>query len=702
MPHNSERARSVSHAQALARAVFRAVLAAAVAACDDTIEEPGPALDCEHDGVPCTLSDAPLEVLERGEVLGHEVRAMLEAGASTAEATAWLEDQSDVTEVLADDLALVFRIDRGRPVWVLRRAALAHQAGKASAAQNASGASRAAQSRAPQTARASRVVVGTEPDSKRALVLSPFKHEFAQYDEGQAVAQILEGTRGYEGNVTYLENATATRTNVGISQFMGWENYDVIHISTHGSTTCDGTRCETIIQTGDSYGTAEELREITVEGINTIMIEGSERSWLGVGADFFTSQYPGGLENTIVFFNACESFYNHEISQLADAVRGDESVFLGWTDAVLSDHAKQVAIRFYEALSDDGLTVTSARASLGSLLSLTYDSDSKGDTIITSLALTGRQAGGDLRARDVVWIRDPATGAPLSAGGEVSIVGTPEDGEPDAVPYRIRVDGVDPNDDADSFIVNVSIDGVTAAPVSLADGQQTDTYTWEIDGEVQLGFDVIEGQEVTLRAEVELPDQGTSEDEVPITLVGERLVLLFHSVIRTESVATVGTTTGIVTLTGIVEGTVELAAGREAPLHYVSFEWESGSLSGCTVETSTTDGTLTVLESNLSPDSVESGRVLLRPSDIRDTFVVTCLGHTRTITADWWYAGWNVFHSGLFNAADNEFDDENNAWSIEGWSTGADDVVAVKIYEREETREETTAMESTKLQIVRR
>ena len=86
-------------------------------------------------------------------------------------------------------------------------------------------------------------IVGPESQEKRALVLSPFHWHVPDIEHTPAVAGILSPTRGYEGRVTHLSNEEEILTTVGLGSFMQWDEYDVVHVSTHGSRVCSDGGC---------------------------------------------------------------------------------------------------------------------------------------------------------------------------------------------------------------------------------------------------------------------------------------------------------------------------------------------------------------------------------------------------------------------------------------------------------------------------
>jgi hypothetical protein len=155
------------------------------------------------------------------------------------------------------------------------------------------------------------------------------------------------------------------------------------------------------------------------------------------------------------------------------------------------------------------------------------------------LLLSERPAGGDLRIREIVTILNPSSGEPLSATDLIPIEGTQGDGEPDAAPFLVRIDGVKP-ELAGGMTVGISIDGVEADPVPLADGQADDKDRWTVGGMVLLPYDLEEAKPVTIRAWVNLHDGGESRHETGATLSGEEPIM--GTVWEMEAVHTTGWT----------------------------------------------------------------------------------------------------------------------------------------------------------------
>jgi hypothetical protein len=530
--------------------------------CDNTTTDV--ILECEAENYPCSLSEVPTEILERSVALGEEVLAMFESGDSTAEIKAWLNEQEDMAEVQADDLAVRFRLDGGRGTWILREEAFA--------TQSVPGAASYVNRPARQSATLPHHVVGEDIEQKRALVLSPMQWDFKGNVDGETVSGILKSTRGYENRVTHRSNDTQMETDVNFDSFKGWNGYQVIHIDSHGTLICgEGGPCRAVIlvmtheaflkKSADTKNTAEGL--VTIEEIGVVPVLRKRKdgtvSWeLGLEAEFFRNQYPGGLDNTLIFFNACE-IYGSEDTDLANAIRGNTSVFLGWDEAVNVPESNAASKKLYQELSEWGYTVETAYNNLGNL-----KTDSKGAKLI----LGDRKSGGDLRIRDVVYLLNTETGQVLSPSDSVAIVGKQGDGEPDTVPYLVQVDGV--KTVHPGVQVHVSVDGVLAEPQPLSNGEVNDHDQWLVSGVVNLPFDLEEDELVIFEAWVELPSGGESNHEVKATLTGEGGSLLGEWVVDNDSLNVYA----IMFELKYVQGEIRATFRKDGTVDVVYDDWE--------------------------------------------------------------------------------------------------------------------------------
>ena len=480
--------------------------------------DPTSPFECGRKGYPCSLSDVPLEVLERSDALGDSAVTLLVDGSSTAEVVARLQAEDGMAEVQSDDGAIRFRLGGGRATWIMLEGdELDGDQGAASPVIAPHG--------VPEP---DRNVVGDDIEQKRALVLSPFLWSFGGYDDGPPVAAILEGTRGYEGRVKFLANDSALDTTVGVEAFTGWGQYQVVHVTSHGRRVCEdaGCRAMIVINTlealahGGSQTPAELTKTLEHQGLDVTKSKHHPgTTFVAATAAFFQATYPSGLDNTVVFLNACQTF-GWLATDLVEAIHGNSSVVLGWDEPVHADEAKAAAVALFQDLSDGGYTAEAAYNRLGALKNGTATDFGSPPRLVLGL----RPRGGDLRIRDIVTLLDPVSEQELTAATVVAIDGVEDDGQPDGAPWLVRVDGMT-KEEAEKAILHVTIDGVAADPVAVADGTSNDKDQWTVSGTVALGYDLTEEKTVGFHAWVELPDEGKSEQTVSAELSGDAPIM---------------------------------------------------------------------------------------------------------------------------------------------------------------------------------
>jgi hypothetical protein len=510
-------------------------------------------LECEARDYPCSLSEVRIEILERGDALGDEAVAMLEAGAATGDVAAFLERQADMAVVEWDHAAIWYRLKGGVGIWILREAAFAPEVAGRRAGGQDGGTGRQNWAAEPDgTGRRNRTerddgtgrldrahrrsstvsstatpfyIVGLDSQKKKALVLSPFQWHVPDIEDTPAVAEILSATRGYEGGVTYRSNPEETSANVGLASFMEWDGYDVVHVSTHGSRVCSDGGCRATLVAGllasvlppGGESKAEKLKTLEEQGVSYAKSENTGREYLVLSADFFRYHYPGGLDDALVFINSCEGF-GPQATDLVDAIRGSSSVVFGWSETVRVVDATAASTALYQALSK-GYPGEVALEEIEDLATGQPCPCVEGSPAPV-LRASPRGEGGDLRIREVITLMHPVSGQELTAADVVMIEGTVNDGEPDAVPWLVRVDGVKP-ELAGGMVVRVLVAGAQSDPVPLSEGQAKDEDQWTVSGVVLLPFDVEEDTPATFGARLDLHEGGVSEHVTDATIGGE-------------------------------------------------------------------------------------------------------------------------------------------------------------------------------------
>ena len=484
---------------------------------------PTETLDCERDAYPCSLADVAPEVLERSRSLGKEASARLAEGASVAEAAGWLDGQASVVVVEHDEQALRFRLDGGRFVWVmteeLPKPANAHDLGTPVArGLLMPGQERSFSAPRPRTAeRPSSVdaVVGHGIPLKSAIVLAPFAFAAAWIPPGGATeaAQILEGARGYQHRVTYLENATIDAGTVSVDSFTELDSYDVVFIRSVGGNICpEGEGCHSFVG-AEAVDPEWHMTDAQAASLDIVIYRGAPgMDVLAVTTDFFRGLYPGGLQHKIIMFDVPKLD-----EELARAVKGSTSEYYFW-NAARPDHAA-VAIEAY--LRDLART--------GRSPAVVYH-EMAGQLMTPTATFVGVKpaAEGANRVREVVWIRDPEDPErELLPGDQIAVDGRLGDGEPDKVSWVVDIDGLT-EQEAAATRLTMLINDTEGPSTFAASGEHIDDHLWRLEGSIEVP-DLQLGDKLDILAIAELAEKGASQWNVQVG-VDDRLGTVWEGV----------------------------------------------------------------------------------------------------------------------------------------------------------------------------
>lgn len=484
---------------------------------DDTPE--ASALACVQESYPCSFEEVALPVIERSLELSREAAGQLRNGALIEDVAAHLSSESDIAELIVDGQVLAFRLVGGRQMIVdvngeQEFLASATAAGslasgsRAAAPQSANFASQVQGAPKPRTLRSAispKLVSGGNKAQRRALVLSPFRYEGNFGNAGELIAAALDNVRGYAGNVTYLATSDGSAPQVTMDVLTQLHDYDVIHIDTHGGTLCkkkeaaltDAGKCAhgaTDFLVQRFHGTAEDLKSIKHPGV--IHYIGRVHESIAVTADFFHHYYPDGLADKLFILASCNTFR----PDMADAIAGNTGVYVSWDGFTDQALVTSYGLALLDLLSP-GLTIGEAFARLP-----TFTADNPEAT--GTLSRTQRKAGGDLRIRDLITVRDNLTGHVVTDLSGIEVMETPEDGQNDNLDLEFIVDGITP-EQLENFDLNVVIDDRQLGYIDLKhSGVPVADFSYSVSTRVPLPFDVQQGQALRMDFWIPLPDQG--------------------------------------------------------------------------------------------------------------------------------------------------------------------------------------------------
>lgn len=291
---------------------------------------------------------------------------------------------------------------------------------------------------------------------KHALILSPWSFDFVPNDSAPMVNTILNGVRDYqEGSVTFKANNTdLIQGTMLISDYTGWEDKDIIFVSSHGDAdpnaawgpdpyiflgiggaSCTDIALKILAEVPDSaMRPGLRCSFFTTIGPSSNKITG--RDTLGTRA-FWEYARGGKLEKKLIYMDACRTAFH---PGLAEALTGTDSIFLGWSEYVQVSKSLASADAVIRETVVDGFPVLRSfvhECSGGACID--------GSTPPAELLAAWDRA--DLRTREALSI--PAT--PLYAGCAVSPTLPVSDtcpscvgGFPMSMSFNISLEGVEP------------------------------------------------------------------------------------------------------------------------------------------------------------------------------------------------------------------------------------------------------------------
>jgi hypothetical protein len=498
-------------------------------------------LRCELEGYPCTLDEVPSDLLAEGKKIMESSLQQLQEGANMEEIAAEISGKKEVVEVLYDSQMLSFQLEGAPPMWIAHPDQVGDSKGAPGIDFDQQPVLQQDDPEGPVGPQPSQV----EPD-KQALVLSPYLWDF-QVDETDAISAQFKANRNYDCSdcVKLIQKTekpiwktiypTASIQEV-IQPFQDWEDYEIIHVSTHGGQVCleqeagsSGIRdegfldinddtagdsgCRTAIFTGslwtgalfDALIDADGEREndfstpgVVLVGSGIVPGEGLVGS-IALSTDFFRNQYPDKLDDKVIFFSACKSMAD---TSFYHTLVGENSVYLGWDDNVGLLSATEISEKFYEILIEEGWDARQAYKKTKEFEGYANGLDQAGADLVGA----GERA---LFGREVITLVHPATRVELQDGDTTVTQGVINDGEEDNLYFAALAEGLDEEHALEDYTVHVRVDGVerdfTFTPKASL---QKDQYDYYVQGAVKLPFDVTNQETIQLETWMELPGGG--------------------------------------------------------------------------------------------------------------------------------------------------------------------------------------------------
>ncbi|MEQ8216986.1 MAG: hypothetical protein RH981_02040 [Arenibacter sp.] len=154
---------------------------------------------------------------------------------------------------------------------------------------------------------------GENRQNKKAYVLAPYAWQFGIADDPLIPVNKLSEYRNYKGRITYKANKTENEQHISFEDYLSFNDYDVVHFSSHARKTCKlyegdtkpSSNCRTYISSGIKFKKEDQQQLINLiksKNVRGIALEYGELFFI---PKFFSNAYPK-VNNKLFIFSSCE------------------------------------------------------------------------------------------------------------------------------------------------------------------------------------------------------------------------------------------------------------------------------------------------------------------------------------------------------------------------------------------------------------
>ncbi|SHF85732.1 hypothetical protein SAMN03080594_108117 [Arenibacter palladensis] len=290
---------------------------------------------------------------------------------------------------------------------------------------------------------------GKNRQNKKAFVLAPYLWYFKSDDDVKVPYSKLKNHRNYKGNVNYKSNETEASQTITIDDYLSFNDFDMVYLSSHGSKTCQvvensekSNTCYTFISTGIKFKSSElknlknQLSSKNVTGIGL----GKEDIYLR--PEFFSITYPD-INNKLFIFSACELGQHGDVENTFNNIIQNGQLFY-WQNIIYSDDASRAFSAFYDRMLLYGENAPTAFKNTPDSLKNNLPSYylegpiGKQDTIKTTTYLRMTTQGNAMHIIEPISFMDEKTKKELQEGVVYPFEGILEDDEPEEASFTME------------------------------------------------------------------------------------------------------------------------------------------------------------------------------------------------------------------------------------------------------------------------
>jgi hypothetical protein len=289
---------------------------------------------------------------------------------------------------------------------------------------------------------------GENRQNKKAFVLAPYAWQFGVADDPLIPFNKLPKYRNYKDRVTYKANKTKNEQQISFEDYLSFNNYDVVHFSSHGSKTCKleegdtkpSSNCRTYISSGIKYEKKDRQKLIDLiksKNVRGISLEYGELFFI---PKFFSDAYPK-VNNKLFIFSSCELGQQGDLQTTFNNILQNGQLFY-WQNITNALDAYKTFHNLYDRMLQYGETANMAYKNMPDSLknNIPFFKHLKegGDTQQTYNFLKMSSRGNAMHIIEPISFIDEKTKVELQEGAVYPFEGILEDDKPEKASFTLE------------------------------------------------------------------------------------------------------------------------------------------------------------------------------------------------------------------------------------------------------------------------
>ncbi|CAH8284987.1 hypothetical protein EV196_101140 [Mariniflexile fucanivorans] len=312
---------------------------------------------------------------------------------------------------------------------------------------------------------------GENRQNKKALVLAPYEWQFGASSDALVPLEKLKSNKNYRGGITSKSNPSKTNQLITIEDYLSFNDYDLVHLGTHGSQTCNvegeiitmTSNCHTYIASGITFKTKERSRELREQFKNVSGLAFTPTEIFLTPA-FFAAAYPN-VNNKLFVYSACQLGQRGDIENVFESILQNGQLFY-WQNNVIAADAKKAFGSLYDRMLQYGETAPTAFENVPDVLKKnlrTFESEEKrGDSIEVYTYLKMATKGNAMHIIEPISFIDEKTKKELQEGTVYPFEGVFEDDRPEEASFTLEFLGYTAQEmEEKNMSFSLKVDGTT-------------------------------------------------------------------------------------------------------------------------------------------------------------------------------------------------------------------------------------------------